>query len=78
MGGGAHPSGARRSDDVLPAEQAYGLGGFRSPLAEGDDAGAVLRSTFQEEFISLGLDTGGNTVAEILDNRGYFSLPYLK
>jgi hypothetical protein len=32
----------------------------------------------EEEFVSLGLDAGGNLVAEILDNGGDFSWPYLK
>ena len=78
MGGSAHPAGARRGDNLLPAEEAHRLRGFQAGLAEGDDAGGVLRSALEEEFVSFGLDTGGNLVAEILDNGGDFSYPDFK
>src|ERR1019366_2372634 len=78
VGGSAHPPGARRSHDLLPAEQAHRLGGVQAGLAEGDDAGAVPRGAFAEELVAFGLDTGGNAVAEILDNGGDFSWPDLK
>src|SRR6478672_3050224 len=78
VGGGADPSGARGGDDVLPAEEAHGFGGRSARFAEGDDASAVLRRARVEEFVSFGLDAGGNAIAEVLDNRGYFSLPYFK
>jgi hypothetical protein len=78
VGGGADPSGSRGGDNVLPTEDAHGFGGFDAGFAEGDDAGAVLGRARLEQLVSFGLDTGCDAIAEVLDNRGYFSLPYFK
>ena len=72
---GAHPAGSGRHADPREAQLADDLDGVGSRLAESHNSRPGFWPSLAHNLVTFVTDPLGNTVAEILDNRGDFSQP---
>src|SRR5437870_3349199 len=78
MRGRTHPSGPWRRHDPAGAQPPDDLGGLDSRFSKAHNSRAVVRRPVSQQLVAFGLRPLRDAVAQILDNRGYFSDPYFK
>src|SRR5438046_2325805 len=75
---GSYPALPRRRNDIPCPQPAYDPATLRAIFSETHDTVPCGGRPVAKYLVSLRLYAFGDTVAQILDNRGYFSYPDLK
>ena len=75
MRGRPHPAGTRRRRDALGPQSVHDLTSFASRLTKTHDTGARFGRALFQEFVTFGLDTGGNAIGHCSVVRAPGTMP---
>jgi hypothetical protein len=78
MRGSPDPPGAGSCGNAGHTQPSHDFPVIQPVLAETDDPGSGFGCPVSQHVVAFGLDPRGDSVAEILDNGGYFSYPHIK